>query len=287
MASLRRIASLLRPAFVLALTALLTHGHGELDERIAALDARIERAPRDATLVLERAELHRLHRAWAATFRDLERCASLDAGLDGLALARARLFHDMEWYDSALRELGRHRGTEGDEVRELRAGVLDGLARERDGKHDGLARARDAARAWERFFEAAERPEPDHVVRWSAALVRRDGGDVDAALAALEQGMQRLGRVVALELAALALEERSGRIEAACARIDAARARAPRSSVWLVRKGELLARAGSAAPARAVLRSALDELEGRATRRDSALRRELAERAHRALAALE
>ena len=57
------------------------YAHGDLDERIAALDARIAATPRDAQLYLKRGQLHAQHRAYAFARSDYRTARRFDAAL--------------------------------------------------------------------------------------------------------------------------------------------------------------------------------------------------------------
>ncbi len=83
------------------------------------------------------------------------------------------------------------------------------------------------------------------------------------ALEGIEDGIRRLGPVPSLQLHALELEERGGRVDAALGRIDAIMAGMERRERWLARRGDVLLAAGRARDARAEYqraRAALDRL---------------------------
>jgi hypothetical protein len=82
----------------------------------------------------------------------------------------------------------------------------------------------------------------------------------DKILAGLDEGLARLGPVVALSERALALEVQLGRTDAAVARLDALAVSAERKETWLKRRGDLLAAAGRTAAAHASYRAALDAI---------------------------
>lgn len=228
------------------LVCLGTPGHGELDDRLRDLTARLVREPERAELYLQRGELHRLHGDRAAARADYDRALARDPRLDAVELARARL------------------ALEAGEAPEARAAAERFLAR-RPGHPEGAAvRARALARlgdpaagaAFSQAIAASDAPEPDLFLERAAA----PGVAPDEALAGLEDGLRRLGPVPSLVLAAVGLERRSGRADAALARVAAAEAAAPRRETWAALRGEILAEAGRHAEARAAFEDALATL---------------------------
>src|SRR5690606_27991547 len=86
-----------------------------------------------------------------------------------------------------------------------------------------------------------------------ALLDRRRVAD---AVEALDAGIARLGPIPALQLPAVELEVWLDRPAAALARLERLIAREGRNPAWLVRRAEILARAGRAAAARAAYEEA-------------------------------
>lgn len=80
-------------------------------------------------------------------------------------------------------------------------------------------------------------------------------------LAGLDDGLRRLGNLVTLQDAAIALEIALGRIDAALARVDRMLADLPRKESWLARRGEILAASGRDDDARQAFTDALMTLE--------------------------
>src|SRR5512132_3461569 len=60
--------------------------HRGIDEQIRDVTRRIEAAPRDATLLLQRGELHRAHGDWAAAERDYVSAHRLSPSLEAVDL---------------------------------------------------------------------------------------------------------------------------------------------------------------------------------------------------------
>lgn len=261
------------PRLLLGGALLLTAAaHGDLHERIARLDARLQREPGQARLWLERGELHRQHRDFAAAERDLAEAARLDPRLPGLEPARARLLAESGREGEALALLERlcAQPRAPLEWQRLRARLL-----QRQG------RATEAAKAWEGIVDGpGSRPQPSDVLELAA--LRAGLGEIDAAVTALEDGLRRLGELPVLELRLIEILTAAGRYELALARIESARSRAPRPESWLERKAEVLRLAGRPEEAAEAARAGLAALESLPeVRRDTAAARELASRLRR------
>ncbi|HEX6244003.1 MAG TPA: hypothetical protein VFZ61_23970, partial [Polyangiales bacterium] len=83
----------------------------------------------------------------------------------------------------------------------------------------------------------------------------------DAALAVLAEGSQKLGPLITLDEAALAIELRLKRYPDALSRLDAMLGRVARNEHLLAKKAEVLQRAGDRAAARATREQALAQIE--------------------------
>ena len=193
--------------------------------------------------------MHRLEGRWEHARADYDAAARLAPDLPALALCRAALLVDTGDPGAALAALDRlvARGVESAEARLLRARALS-----------ALGRPRDAALDVKRAIALEERPKPDHYVEAARLLVEagREDGRVgareralDAALALLDEGIDRLGPLVSLEEPAIEFESAAGRPEAALARHDLIGGQYERRDVWLARRATLLKATGRPAPA--------------------------------------
>jgi tetratricopeptide (TPR) repeat protein len=216
-----------------ALLAARASAHGDLHEQIEAVSAALRSDPSNAVLVHKRGELYRAHCDYKAALADYARAERLDPGLSVVQLSRGR----------ALLEWGR--------AAPARAALTSFLREQPDHAEALLLRARCQARlgartAAELDFQTALRvladPLPDLYLERAENL--RAAGRVEPALAALEQGIARLGPLVTLQNAALGLELRLARFDAALARLDGMLAEAPRPEQLLAQRAEILQRAG-------------------------------------------
>jgi predicted negative regulator of RcsB-dependent stress response len=237
---------------LLALPLQRANAHGELHEQIVAAAAAIAKEPARADLYLKRSELHRYHRAWDAALADLERAEALSNRWHTLHFARAGVYLDAEWFESAKAAADRFLAVE---PRHAAALVVRARARERLGEHLG------AADDFTRAIAASAEPAPELYIERAQAEAAEGGPHVDAALRGLDQGMAKLGNLVTLQMAAIELEAMQHRVDAALARVDSILANAPRKETWLTRRGEILQQTGRTAEAAQSFQAALAALE--------------------------
>lgn len=244
-------------AFAFALPSA-AGAHGAVHEQIAVVTRQIALHPTAASLYLKRAELHRFHRDWDAALADFDRCLRLVPGLPIVDFLRGRTLFEAGRPAAARPALDRFISAEPDhgEAFVVRARALAGL-----GEAD--AAVRDYTAALERIVE----PRPDVYVERARVLAHLEPGRLDEALAGLDEGIRRLGPLIALERPAIDLELAEGRYDAALARVERIAAQADRPEVWLARRGEILRQAGRADEARRAFAAALAAIERSGGRR--------------------
>ena len=250
----RSVAAVLALASALAV-ADRAPAHGDLHRQIIALDALIAAEPASAALHVRRGDLHRAHRDWPAALADYERAATLDPGLSAADRGRAAVLLETGDPGAALASADRAlaRGAGRAEAGALRARALG-----------GLGRPREAADEWAGVIQATARPRPELYIERARALVA-DAGRLEEAIAVIDQGIARLGPVVALDLFAIDLELGRCQPDAAVARVDRQAAATSRKETWLVRRGEILEGAGRRAEAREAFAAALTALSSLAS----------------------
>jgi tetratricopeptide (TPR) repeat protein len=264
----------IRLAAVLAALVATTAApaHDDLDRQIARVTARLAADPGNASLLLRRAELHRQHRDWDRSLADLIRAEAADPSNDDVTFARGRLFRDAGWPRAALLVLAPYLAAHPDHgpAHLVRARALV-----------DVGRFADAVSAYDDAVTHLPVRQPDHYVERARAARRAGGEHLAAAVRGLDAGMDDLGPIVTLELLAIETEVELGRHDAALARIDARLRRAPRPESWLVRRAEVLERAGRPADAAESCRAALAAIDDLPPRhRSTAATRALADRAN-------
>lgn len=234
-------------AAVALAAAPAVRAHPEIEAALARLNAALAAAPHDAALYLARGELYAQHRDWLTAEANFLRAAELAPGLPRLDRARGALALAQHRPAEARAHLDRAVALAPDdaEARVLRCGALAALGE------------RTAALAdLEHALAALENPGPDLFLLRAALLA-----DPAAAIRSLDAAIARIGSVPALEQRALELEVSSDQPDAALARLTRLAAAAERPEPWLKRRGDLLARLGRAAEARAAYAAALAALQ--------------------------
>ena len=243
-----RKTTILRVALCLTLLASFAHAHEGLHEQIAAITAKIKRDPKNASLYLQRGELHRLHRDWSRAAADYDRAARLRPDLNVVDLARGKMFFDSGRLRRAKFSLDRFLTQQPDHYEGLitRAHVLAKI-----GAHDEAIS--DFTRA---LAQSSANPEPELYLE-RARVTAEDANRIDEALSGLDEGIKKLGPLVTLQLAAIELELRRHNYDAALVRLDSVTSQSERKEAWLVRRGEILKLAGREEEARAAFSAAL------------------------------
>jgi len=241
------VAVLLAPAPVLA--------HGAFDARVAALSARIEEQP-SADRYLERSVLYRGHGDLAAALADLEQAERLDPTRTDLGLHRGRLALAAGRPEQAVAPL-QDLLAEAPDHPEANLALARALAE--------LGRSRNAAAHYTRAIEAAPVGIPSHYLERADVLLA--AGEPQVALNGLDEGLGRLGPVVALASRAIEIELAQGRVDAALVRLDRLASHASRQETWLARRAEILEDSGRREEARVAYAGALVEIERLPARR--------------------
>src|SRR4051812_47797613 len=226
---------------IVVLLALSTPAwpHGPLQVQIDEASAAIERHPADARLYVKRGELLRLHEEWDAALADYLRAATLAPDDDSIDFLRGRALQEAQRFDAARVELDRYlaRHPEHAAARIARARTLHALGDNRR-----------AAADYDVAIERIAKPDPDLYLERARAEMSAKAPA--RALAGIDAGLARLGPIPALQEAGIGIEIEQGHADAALARIDVMAQAAPRKETLLVRRGEILLRAGRESEAR-------------------------------------
>ena len=225
--------------------------HEDLEEQIELFTAEIARSPKDAVPLLKRAELYRLHKEWAEAFADYRRVEELDSPPEQLRFLVGRALLESGQIERAKKMLDEFIAGHPEHVEALRA---------RARLHEQEGRPELAAEDLKRAIDASARPEPELYYE-RAALLASDGGNIPAAIAALDEGIERLGLLVSLQSYAIDLELRRGDTAAALKRVERVLAGLNRKEFWLVRKAEVQIAGGKHEEAEQTLNEALREVE--------------------------
>jgi len=220
--------------------------HGDLHERILALNLKIAAATNAAALYVQRGELHREHRDWNAAAADFNRAEELDSRLVRLDFFRARLANDMGDLTQARAALDKSLAAVTNDVEAL---VL--RARVRSKLDDAPGAVADCSRA----IALSPEPQPEMFLERAGLLVLQ--GQTDEALRGLDEGVRRLGNLIVLQTRALDLELSRTNYDGALRRVQIIVATVPRQERWLARQGDIFRQAGREAEAKAAWTAAL------------------------------
>lgn len=227
------------------------HAHGDDQLLIEALTEELTKAP-DADLFIRRGELYRHHQEWAKAEADFAAAAKLDPALTLVDFFRARVLLESGAPSRALPFIERYQKSAPDEP--------EGWYLRGEIAH-ALGRSAAAAAHYADGIRRAASPRPEHFLRRARILAAVTPLDRAAVLAALDEGIARLGPVISLVDYAIELDVDAKNFASALARIDRAMQSFPRRERWLVRRGDLLVKSGRTADAIASYRAALSAIE--------------------------
>ena len=253
--------------------------HPDLERQIADVTAQIAVSPQDADLFLRRGELHRIHRDWPAAEADFKHARELEPRLVKVDFHLGTVALEAGRPKDAKKLLDRFLAREPDHALGLvtRARALVELG-------EPLAAVKDYTRA----LAHDEAPDPAYYLERARALESAGRDHLTAAVAGLDEGLARLGQPITLALLAIDLDVERGAYDPALARVDRLAAEASRKESWLVRRGEILERAGRHGQAREAYQEALTALHALpASRRSNRAMQRLEEQVKTALERLD
>lgn len=222
------------------------HAHPDLDALERASGSELASRPDDPGLNLQQALIYRVAHKWTAALDALDHAREHGADPDVVGATRGQVLLEAGRPDEAWRELDRV-------VAQKPAAYAVLFDRGRAALACG--RKEDAQRDFAEALAGLPEPRPEQVFALRDVLLAL--GKHDEAIRALDAGVARLGPVVSLHLAALDIELERKRSDDALRRIDALLELEPRNESWIVRRGEILEKAGRRDEARAAYAHAL------------------------------
>jgi tetratricopeptide (TPR) repeat protein len=238
--------------YIIVISPAASLAHEEPHLQIDKLTVRIKQDPANADLYLARGELHRVSSHWDLALADFDRVAELSPDLETIDFHRGRLMFDAGWLHRAKDTLNHFleaypRHTQG---LIIRGRVLRKLGHPLEAAHD-----------YSRALSLASSPGPDLFVERAQALCEAGDEHLGAAVEGLDEAIRRLGPLVVLASVAIDLEVKRNRYDAALDRIDQVLAQLARKERWIVRRAEILQKAGRTEEARATYQAALAAVE--------------------------
>lgn len=225
-------------------------GHADLIALIDTVSKQIETEPKNAALHLRRGQLYRFHLDWALAERDYDRAVQLDPKLNAVYLDRGKMLFESGQNDRAKIDLDKYLTGQADDVDALmtRARILMKL-----GQHHA------AIADFNRAINHAPEPMADYFLE--RARAQAEGGDNDAALRGLDQGLKRLGPSITLLVYAIELDVAAKHFDNALSRLETISSRVERKEKWLAQRGEILVLASRRDEAQKSFHEALTAIE--------------------------
>lgn len=237
--------------FAICLTPNRSRAHGDLHEQIEQVTKQIAKDPQNAELYLKRGELHRAHQEWDDAQADYDRALALDPGLFVIDYTRGRMFLEAGWPRSAKVSLDRFLRRQTNHVEALTARARASMK---------LEQHLDAARDYTAAIRHAATGRPELYIERAQALAAEGAAHFEEALGGLDEGMQKMGTLVTLQLYAIDVELKRKHFDAALERLEKIAAQSPRKETWLARRGEILQQAGRGEEARKAFERALQAI---------------------------
>ena len=250
-----RFRPALEALLVLVSVAVLVagaRGHGDRNEHLARLDAKIEANPSAVPLLLERSAAHRRLGHYEASLADLDRVLALSPDTHRVHYLRGLTHLGSGSLAEAEASLRRYLKSKPEN-----AAGHTALAETLTGQGRHVA----AGEQYTLAIAAQGVAVPDHYLARAKAYRAAGTPYLGLAVAGLDEGMSSIGPLVTLQRLAIEIELDRGDHARAIARIDEVLAKAPRKETWLVRKGRILASAGQEAAALDAFRRANAALE--------------------------
>lgn len=234
----------------LAMACSLAAAIHDPEVQLSELAAKIAAAPDDAALFVQRGEILRQEKRFAAALSDFEHAIALDPRSKVAALARANLLWTIGRDAAALAAaescLDVHPGCADAELVRARA-----LAR--------LDRPAEAVVAYDRVIATAQVRRPELYFERADAAAKID---IDDALAGIDRGLADLGPIVSLQQHGVVLAELAGRFDEGVRRLDDVIHSVQRPRQWLSWKARLQQRAGELDAAARTRRAAAADAAG-------------------------
>jgi tetratricopeptide (TPR) repeat protein len=235
---------------LIGLAPLTARAHGDVHERIVSATLVIEQDPTNARLYMIRGELHREHQDYPAASADYNHAAKLDPKLAAVDLCRAKLLVDSGKLAAARAKFDEYLARVPEDGRALaERGRL--LAR--------LDQRKQAIADFTRALTLLREPQPD--IFLERAQIQMADDQQEAARQGLDEGIKTLGPLVTLQLYAIELDLSCTNYDSAVARLDTIIKQSARKENWLLKRGDVLLRAGKTEAARESYRKAIEAIQ--------------------------
>lgn len=237
---------------LLLFTAVLAtpgvHAHPGMQDQLSRINRTIAERPSEQALYIQRGIIYTNGGHYPEALADYRQAEKLGAPIM-VAYELGVLFYRMENYDEATHYLSQY-------LHQFPASAAAYEARSRVYRDTG-----DHQRAMadlNKYFELQGAPHPGNYL--AAADMLEEMGQTDAALAILDQGMEKLGLTPQLQRRAITLELQRQQSDRAIARLETLREPLQESPPWKIEMAQLLLLQQRRLEADEFLRKAHDEL---------------------------
>ncbi|MEP5567703.1 MAG: tetratricopeptide repeat protein [Halioglobus sp.] len=225
-----------------------SHAHAGMQDQLNRINRAIVERPSEQTLYIQRGMIYSNGAHYSEALADYRQAEKLGAPIL-VAYELGVLFYRMKDYDQATDNLSKY-------LRQFPASAAAYEARSRVYRDTG-----DHQRAiadLKKYFELQGAPHPGNYL--AAADMLEEMGQTDAALATLDQGMEKLGLTPQLQRRAITLEMQRQQSDKAIARLETLRKPLQESPSWKIEMAELLLQQQRLLEADEFLRQAQEEL---------------------------
>ena len=224
--------------------------HEDLIARITTLTAQLSTNQNNVVVLIQRADLYRLHGDWTEARRDYAAAGKLAPVSGAVLLGQAQLHVD-------LGEDAAARAAFDDFISRFPTNSVALLGRARVLTQLGERKA--AIADYSRAIAVAASPQPEDFLERASLQATEFGSD--EAIKGLDEGLARLGWVVTFQKAAIDYELKRQRPDQALVRLETIIARANRKETWLAWEGEILMAAGKPREAQEVFLATLKAMD--------------------------
>jgi tetratricopeptide (TPR) repeat protein len=238
--------------YVFVASPYTVSAHDDPDSEIERLSHQIKESPDNSELYLRRGELLRITEKPVDALADLLNVLRLEPDHDMVYFYLGRLRFETGQYRPALSALNTFLISHPGHVGAL---IIRGRTMRK------ISRPLDAVEDYKMALELASKHTPVMYLERAEALVEAGDQYIGEAVRGLDEGMQRLGSLVVLQIYAIDLRVRQGNYGDALFRIDSVMKDMKRKERWLYRRGEVLELAGRTDEAHAAYKDAMEALD--------------------------
>ena len=222
--------------------------HPDVEIRIMAATERIEADPDNASLLIERGELHAEHGDWGKALRDFDLAAALDPTLSAVEFHRGRLLHSLGMSDEAEHALKKFLKHDASSQRSITQTALAHLL---------LGELMESANRWERAawhydmgIKLSPGTNPGFYIARARALVNAGAKNHDIAIKGLDDRLAAAPGIYSLLEYSVELELDRDNVDGAISRIRRLVGVYPGLPHWRLRLAELQTAQGRSEDAR-------------------------------------